>query len=239
MSRPDRPVTRARPAAWTAVGALVTGLTVLTVLVTIAWTPLVDADVRTVLAAHAAVSGHAVAITVLVAITNAGSPVAVAVLTAAAAAVLIRRRLPREATYVVLVWIVALTAETAVKHGVARPRPFMVEPLTTAAGFSFPSGHTTGTTALCASLLVVLVPVLHRRGRVLAAGVAVLAPSAVAASRVLLGVHYPSDVAASVMIGILVAVLLAVLLSRPTSAGGPQRGHRKTVELSSRSRTRQ
>jgi undecaprenyl-diphosphatase len=84
--------------------------------------------------------------------------------------------------------------------------------LTTAAGFSFPSGHATGTTALCVSLLVLLVPVLHRQGRAVAVAAAVLVSIAVAASRVLLGVHYPSDVAGGLLLGALVAVLLAVML---------------------------
>ena len=98
--------------------------------------------------------------------------------------------------------------------------------MTTAAGFSFPSGHTTGTTALCVSLLVVLLPVLHRRGRAVAVVAAVALSVAVAASRVLLGVHFPSDVVGGLLAGSLVALTAAALLLPPlgTPSSAARRG---------------
>jgi undecaprenyl-diphosphatase len=203
-----------RRTTWACIGALAATLAVLTCAVEVGWGPLVAADVRIVLVARTAVAAHASAVVAAIAVTDVGSPVAVDGFTAVAVVVLLLRRRLRDASYVLLVRLVALGAENALKLGLARPRPDVVAPLTTAAGFSFPSGHTTGTTALCASLLVLLVPVLHRRGRAVAVAVAVLMSIAVAASRVLLGVHYPSDVAGGLLTGTLVAVLLAVVLPR-------------------------
>jgi undecaprenyl-diphosphatase len=211
----------ARPSPWAGIGALAVALMVLTCAVGVGWGPLVAADIRTVVVARAAVTAHAGLVAAAIVVTDGGSPVAVDVLTAVAVVVLFLRRRRRDAAYVLLVRLVALGVETALKHGLARPRPDVVTPLTTAAGFSFPSGHTTGTTALCVSLLVVLVPFLHRRGRAVAAAAALLASVAVAASRVLLGVHYPSDVAGGLLVGSLVAVLLAVVLLRRQTAPGP------------------
>ena len=77
------------------------------------WEPLVAADSWTVLAAHAVVSTRAGAATVLVAITDLGSPVTVTLLTAVTCAVLLVRGRSRDAVYLVLVRVVALGAETA------------------------------------------------------------------------------------------------------------------------------
>ena len=156
-------------------------------------------------------AARAGAVAAAIAVTDVGSPVAVDVFTAVAVVVLLLRHRLREAVYLVLVRLVALGVETALKNALARPRPD-VHPLTTAAGFSFPSGHTTGTTALCVSLLVVLLPVLHRRGRAVAVVAAVALSVAVAASRVLLGVHFPSDVIGGLLAGSLVALTAAALL---------------------------
>jgi membrane-associated phospholipid phosphatase len=199
---------------WAGVCALAAALALLTGMVAAGWAPLVGADVWTILAAHTAVHGRTGAVAALVAVTDLGSPVTVTVLTAVVSAVLLLRRHSREAAYLVIVRVVALGGETALKHLLARPRPDLVPWLTTAEGFSFPSGHTTGTTALCVSLLVVVVPCLQRRGRAVAVVAAVLVSLAVAMSRVLLGVHYPSDVVGGLLAGALAAVLLAVVLPR-------------------------
>ena len=65
---------------------------------------------------------------------------------------------------------------------------------------------------MCVSLLVVLYPVLSRRGRAVAVVAAVALSLAVAASRVLLGVHFPSDVVGGLLAGSLVALTAAALL---------------------------
>ena len=205
-----------RPVTWAIIAVLAVALAILTGAVAAGWAPLEATDARVVLAADTAMAIRAGAVTVAIAVTDVGSPVAVDVFTAVAVVVLLLRHRGREALYVVLVRVVALGVETALKNTLARPRPD-VHPLTTAAGFSFPSGHTTGTTALCVSLLVVLYPVLHRRGRAVAVVAAVALSVAVAASRVLLGVHFPSDVIGGLLAGSLVALTAAALLlpSRP------------------------
>lgn len=96
-----------------------------------------------------------------------------------------------------------------VKELVGRARPDLAEPLLQAAGHAFPSGHTGGTTLGVGILLVVLLPRVPRPWRpvVLAAGV--LLAVAVGATRVVLGVHWPSDVVAGWLLSS--AWVLAVL----------------------------
>lgn len=68
---------------------------------------------------------------------------------------------------------------------------------------SFPSGHAAAASALYGGIAVVLV--MHSRRRALAAvwwALLLLVPLAVAISRVYRGMHYPSDVAASFIVGL-------------------------------------
>jgi undecaprenyl-diphosphatase len=88
------------------------------------------------------------------------------------------------------------------KTGTLRPRPFEVHAHIAAGSvpldkFSFPSGHTlhaVGFSLVAAAYFPVLAPLL------------VAMTLAVAASRIVLGLHYPSDVAAGAALGAAVAL---------------------------------
>jgi hypothetical protein len=75
-------------------------------------------------------------------------------------------------------------------------------------GWAFPSGHA----QIAATIWLLLALELSRRWLWSAAGVLI---AGVAASRVYLGVHYPSDVAAGIVVGSLVAVAVWHLGRRP------------------------
>ncbi|UUU24505.1 phosphatase PAP2 family protein [Streptomyces sp. DSM 40750] len=107
------------------------------------------------------------------------------------------------------VWLrgTALTAaahltSTGVKRVVRRPRPAHVEPLVRTAGrHSFPSSHASSATAAVAVLAYGApgTPLVLRAAAPLAV--------AMCLSRLVVGVHYPSDVAAGVALGALTARL--------------------------------
>lgn len=133
---------------------------------------------------------------------------------------LVTRGHRRGAVFVVLVTLTGTLLNVAVKSLVDRPRPTMPEPLAVAHGLSYPSGHAMAaavTYALVASAFLFSGVVERAPRRSLATGAvtaAVVVTLLVGASRVLLGVHYVSDVLAGWALG-LAWVLLATAVFRP------------------------
>ncbi|MET0287742.1 MAG: phosphatase PAP2 family protein [Polyangiales bacterium] len=94
----------------------------------------------------------------------------------------------------------------------ARERPEMAHRLLEVSGYSFPSGHSSGTSALMVGMAMVFMPHL----RTLANRVWLLSSCCAFAlligfTRMYLGVHYPSDVASGLAFGSSWALLIAAL----------------------------
>ena len=81
-----------------------------------------------------------------------------------------------------------------------RVRPTL-NPITETLGPSFPSGHSTAAAAFYAAAALVLGRGVGKHGRALLAGAAVGIAVAVACTRVLLDVHWLSDVIAGLFLG--------------------------------------
>ena len=148
---------------------------------------------------------------IAVLLSNVGVGVVLAVVAAAAFV----RREWRLGTWVVLSGVVAIGGNALVKLVFQRPRPAWEEPIHEIGGYSFPSGHAAGAGVLF-TVLTLLTIVLTGRGwrrRLLVALWVVLA-LVTAADRVLLGVHYLSDVTAGLAFGSFVAVALWLLVAR-------------------------
>jgi len=91
--------------------------------------------------------------------------------------------------------------DTIVKVAVDRPRPEVEQPIATAFGKSFPSGHAMQSVVCYGALLLVLLPLLHGRARRAAiVGTAVLA-ALIGFSRLSLGVHYVTDILGGYVLG--------------------------------------
>ena len=90
----------------------------------------------------------------------------------------------------------------ALKVIVGRARPVLPDPVSTAPGMSFPSGHALGASIGCCLLLLIALRFLPHGGRVAAVIAAGLVVVSVALARVVLGVHFVSDVLAGITLGI-------------------------------------
>ncbi|GIG59648.1 phosphatase PAP2 family protein [Longispora fulva] len=151
---------------------------------------------------------------VMKAVTAAGSGVVLtplAVIGAGVAGWRARSWLPAVFVAVTTVGVSLLT--TAFKILFARPRPPAALAEVTAGGWAFPSGHAANTTAVVGVLAVVAwTQLTSRRARWLTTGVAALVVLAVGTSRLYLGVHWLTDVAAGyLMAGCWLAAALATL----------------------------
>jgi undecaprenyl-diphosphatase len=90
----------------------------------------------------------------------------------------------------------------ALKEIVGRARPVLPDPVSTAPGMSFPSGHALGASIGCCLLLLIALRFLPRGGRVAAVLAAGLIVGSVGLARVVLGVHFVSDVLAGTTLGV-------------------------------------
>jgi len=90
---------------------------------------------------------------------------------------------------------------------VDRSRPSLPDPVSTAIGFSFPSGHALNSFVIIGVLVLLALPMIPRRWRAVVWAVAGTAVALVGFARVALGVHYVTDVVAGWLIG---AGLIAV-----------------------------
>jgi membrane-associated phospholipid phosphatase len=141
-------------------------------------------------------------------ISDVGSPVAWWIALTPLFVWLLYRRLPRLASFVAVSAIGSSLLNRAIKVTVDRTRPHLVDPIATAAGKSFPSGHTQSAVVGCGILVLVFLPVIHRRARPWLVAAASLVVLLIGFSRIALGVHYFSDVVGAILIGL--AWLLAM-----------------------------
>jgi undecaprenyl-diphosphatase len=128
---------------------------------------------------------------------------------------------------VVAVALIGSTLFTdAAKDLVSRPRP-AGDPLVTADGYSFPSGHSLNSAATngIAALLIWRSSLPPRARKGLAATLVALVVS-IGLSRIALGVHYPSDVVAGWLAGTAIVAVVA-LIDRADRARSPGRSRRR------------
>jgi undecaprenyl-diphosphatase len=120
----------------------------------------------------------------------------------------------------VVAWIGAQGGTTLAKHIVERPRPPEHLRLVSAHGWSWPSGHTSTATFVFAVMATVVWVLIPRAGpRLLAALGWIVAAMAVAFSRVELGVHWTTDVLASVVFVVAWLLVIGVLFGSAVVAG--------------------
>jgi undecaprenyl-diphosphatase len=161
--------------------------------VRLGWTPLLSADNTVVRAVNRAVAPEPGLVRALKLVTTLGGATVLTGLVGLLVVVLlIRRRYPL-AAYLAVTALAAPVLDPAMKALVGRLRPVVGDPVALASGNSFPSGHALDSLICYGAMALVLVPMLGRYQRWLLAAVGVLV-FLIGLSRVMLGVHFVSDV---------------------------------------------
>jgi undecaprenyl-diphosphatase len=124
------------------------------------------------------------------------------VVVGAAALFLLKRGRPRLAVYLVVTAILGGLVDSALKVLVDRPRPLVDHPVATAFGKSFPSGHAMSSTVTYGALLLAFLPAIGARWRRVAVAVTALLVLLIGCSRLLLGLHFLTDVVGGYLLGL-------------------------------------
>ena len=137
-------------------------------------------------------------------LTMIGTPVGLGLLVLIAAAALAARRRWRWGAYLAVTTTVGGLLNLQLKAFFARARPDLAEALRDAHGYSFPSGHAMGSTIVFGAFGYLAFRILRSwRWRALALAFCCSMILAISASRLYLGVHWISDVAAGIAAGLI------------------------------------
>ena len=158
-------------------------------------------DLGTADALHRYDESHPAFPTTMKVITNSGSSLSWIVILTLVALWLLYRRLYRLTAFVAVTAIGSSLLNEAIKAAVGRTRPVLQNPVATATGKSFPSGHTQSALVGYGILILVFLPVVPRRWRPPFVAVATGMVLLIGFSRIALGVHYLSDVVGALVIG--------------------------------------
>jgi len=148
------------------------------------------------------VAGHDNWIAFLNFISWLGKPVTLWVVTGAGVIYTWKNGAHKLTLFLVATTLGGSIVSTGVKLAVDRPRPEVDHPIIEAFGKSFPSGHALSSTVVYGAILLTFLPVLQRRLRHLAVAVVGVLIVCIGSSRLLLGVHFVSDVLAGYILGV-------------------------------------
>lgn len=187
-----------------AAGVLAIPFTLILLLVLSEWEPLERVDRGVADSLNEQARGNATLVDVLKVGADVFDPWTFRLIVLAVAVWLWRRGARRLATWAVTSAVIGGVLGVVLKLVVLRARPAFPEPVTTASGYSFPSGHALNS-MLCAGILVlVFLPVLTRAGRIMAYAAAAAVVLFTGYDRIALGVHFVSDVVAGWVVALAV-----------------------------------
>ncbi|MGV9216229.1 phosphatase PAP2 family protein [Micromonospora sp. RB23] len=192
----------------------------LALLVLGAWAPLHRLDTTITDALHGHAVDHPAWVMLMRVWSEVFAPMPLRVVVLLVVIWLLRRQARRLALWATTTMVVGGLMGPLLKLLVGRDRPELLDPVARAAGYSFPSGHALNATLAAGVLLLVFLPYVRRGAARVALWVAALLVTLVTGlSRVVLGVHFTSDVLGGWLLG--VAVVAAT-----TAAFTSWRAHR-------------
>ncbi|MBF7024220.1 phosphatase PAP2 family protein [Staphylococcus kloosii] len=149
--------------------------------------------------------------TILLGFTKVGEVWAMVCLSLLLVAYLMLKRYNVETLFFVIAMSLSSTLNPLLKNIFDRERPTLLR-LIDISGFSFPSGHAMGATAFFGSGIYIANRVMKDKAKAFTIGLCALFIIMISASRVYLGVHYPTDVIAGIIGGAFCIVLSTLIL---------------------------
>jgi undecaprenyl-diphosphatase len=148
-------------------------------------------------------------------LTALGSPIVVGLFTFAFGALLIIAADRQGAIALVASSLTSALLTFIMKSLLERPRPDVVPRLVAVSGLSYPSGHSLASAAVYLTAAFVIARHMTSVGqRVAAVAFSAIVVFLIGASRVYLGVHFPTDVFGGILLGTAWALLMAALVRR-------------------------
>jgi membrane-associated phospholipid phosphatase len=144
--------------------------------------------------AHTLAVNHHELVTLLQGVSTVFAPRTFWVLVAVLVVALVFRRAARLAVWAAVTMAGAALLDNVIKTVANRARPHFANPVATAPGKSFPSGHALESLAGVAIILIVVLPLMRPMWRQVTLAVAIVLLALIGFARVTLGVHYLSDV---------------------------------------------
>ncbi|HUG75806.1 MAG TPA: phosphatase PAP2 family protein [Acidimicrobiia bacterium] len=164
--------------------------------------PVTRWDASTARSLTESVRGVPPALALMRALSFLGHPVWLGVLGSAVGAYIwFRTRRRRPVIFIALTGSLGGLLGTAVKLLVGRPRPELDEPLAHAFGKSFPSGHAMASLVIYGALVLVVLPLVAQAWRPVLVAATSLVVLGIGVSRLVLGVHFITDVIGGWVLG--------------------------------------
>lgn len=189
--------------------------------------PAIEVDTWAANNLHELVRDSPNTVTALQVVSFLGKPPFLAAVCIIVGLFLLRRGRVHLAIYLASTTLLGGLIDTWVKIAVGRDRPSLEDPIATAAGASFPSGHAMSSTVAYGALLLILLPLVPNHRRTLAIGGTIALVLAIGFTRLALGVHYITDVLGGFVLG---AAWLA-LTTAAFEIWREERGLRRTAPL--------
>jgi undecaprenyl-diphosphatase len=196
-----------------AVVASATAFVLLTIAVVAQAPPLVRLDATVSAAAFRLAAGNDAWHTAMLRLTHTADGTVLVPIDIAVVVLLLLRRRWRDALFVAVATAGTSGLRALIRDAVARPRP--ADQLAPAAGWAYPSGHTSS--AATAALIVIFLCwplVRHRWARAALVAAAAGWAVAIGVSRVALVVHWPSDVVGAWLLVLTVVPAIAMITYR-------------------------
>ncbi len=150
---------------------------------------------------HARIVHRPMAIDAMRIVSFTGKPIFLIVLVGAPTLWAWRQGARKLAIFLVVTSIGGGIVDSLVKLAVGRPRPQLEEPVATAFGKSFPSGHSMSSLICYGAVVLVVLPLIAGRWRTVTIVLTAVWVVLIGASRLALGVHFLSDVLGGYALG--------------------------------------